>query len=60
MWGAELYWYGTEPATREINRVILECGGEAGLRFTFGSDDHGPGSEHDTLGRFEGEFEGFE
>lgn len=58
LWGVELYLYlGAD--TEGLNRLVREQAAPAGLRFTYGSDCHGPGSPHEKLGRFWGEFPGF-
>lgn len=58
LWGAELYLYQGSD-TEGLNRLVREQAAPAGLRFTYGSDCHGPGSPHQKLGRFSGEFPGF-
>lgn len=58
LWGAELYLYHGADA-EGLNRLVREQAAQMGLRLTYGSDCHGPGSPHDNLGRFWGDFAGF-
>lgn len=61
--GVELYYYDDfekDPLLiKMLNDKVTELGIKFDLIFTYGSDCHGTGSHHDTLGKFSGEFKNF-
>lgn len=58
LWGVELYHYQGFD-TPGLNGLVRAAAAPLGLRFTWGSDCHGPGSPAHRLGSFFGDFEGF-
>ncbi len=63
VWGVEMYYYrdwgGNPEIIKKINTYIKDIAQEK-FHFTWGSDCHGANSMSDTLGKFFGEFEGFQ
>lgn len=56
VWGVELYYYGSEERSKNLNHDIKKIAGKIGFKFTYGSDCHGLGSSNDTMGKFSGDF----